>query len=94
MKTNKGKTFLYSNKTMTLMRMYLRPMMGMVLQILHLAWCRAFSAAASRCMTGTQTRDWGSWRNQSRNWVTVISPLPPAYKQPSWLNVEILRFFF
>lgn len=52
---------------------YRRPMMGKVLQILHLAWCLAFSAAARRCMTGTQTNDCGSIRNQSRKCLTSIS---------------------
>lgn len=54
---------------------YLNPMMGHSLQMLHLAWCLAVSAAATRCRTGSHTMDWGSSRIQSRKSAASISGL-------------------
>lgn len=53
----------------------LKPMMGHSLQMLHLAWCLAVSAAATRCRTGSHTIDWGSRRIQSRNMAASSSGL-------------------
>lgn len=54
---------------------YLKPTIGHSLQMLHLAWCFAVSAAATRCRTGSHTIDCGSKRIQSINCFTVISGL-------------------
>lgn len=54
---------------------HLNPMMGHSLQMLHLAWCLAVSAAATRCRTGNHTMDWGSKRIQSRNMAASSSGL-------------------
>lgn len=58
----------------------LNPMMGHSLQMLHLAWCLAVSAAATRCRTGNHTMDWGSRRIQSRNMAASSSGLLLAWK--------------
>lgn len=54
---------------------YLNPMIGHSLQMLHLAWCLAVSAAATRCRTGSHTMDWGSSLIQSRKRAASISGL-------------------
>lgn len=59
----------------------LKPMMGHSLQMLHLAWCLAVSAAATRCRTGSHTIDWGSRRIQSRNMAASSSGLLLAWTQ-------------
>lgn len=55
--------------------LYLKPTMGHSLQMLHLAWCLAVSAAATLCRTGSQTIDWGSRRIQSTNCLGSSSTL-------------------
>lgn len=57
----------------------LKPMIGHSLQMLHLAWCLAVSAAATRWRTGSHTMDWGSRRIQSRNMVASSSGLLLAW---------------
>lgn len=54
---------------------YLKPTIGHSLQMLHLAWCLAVSAAATLCRTGSQTIDWGSRRIQSTNCLGSSSTL-------------------
>ena len=54
---------------------YLKPTIGHSLQMLHLAWCFAVSAAATLCRTGSQTIDWGSRRIQSTNCLGSSSTL-------------------
>lgn len=55
--------------------LYLNPIIGHSLQMLHFAWCLAVSAAATLCRTGSHTMDWGSSRIQSRNRAASISGL-------------------
>lgn len=55
--------------------MYLNPIMGHSLQMLHLAWCLAVSAAATLCRTGSHTMDCGSSLIQSRKRAASISGL-------------------
>lgn len=55
--------------------LYLNPIMGHSLQMLHLAWCLAVSAAATLCRTGSQTMDCGSSLIQSRKRAASISGL-------------------
>lgn len=47
--------------------------------MLHLAWCFAVSAAATRWRTGSQTIDWGSKRIQSRKTEASSSGLLLAF---------------
>lgn len=58
---------------------YLNPIIGHSLQMLHLAWCLAVSAAATLCKTGSQTIDCGSSLIQSRKRAASISGLLFAY---------------
>lgn len=58
---------------------YLKPIIGHSLQMLHLAWCFAVSAAATRWRTGSQTIDWGSKRIQSRKTEASSSGLLLAF---------------
>lgn len=60
---------------------YLNPMIGHSLQMLHLAWCLAVSAAATLCKTGSHTMDWGSRRIQSRKRAASISGLLLAWER-------------
>lgn len=62
---------------------YLKPTMGHSLQMLHLAWCLAVSAAATLCRTGSQTIDWGSKRIQSTNCLGSSSTLLFTWAQKS-----------
>lgn len=55
--------------------LYLNPIMGHSLQMLHLAWCLAVSAAATLCRTGSHTMDCGSSLIQSRKRAASISGL-------------------
>lgn len=59
----------------SLIASHLNPTIGHSLQMLHLAWCFAVSAAATRCRTGNHTMDWGSKCIQSINSFTLISGL-------------------
>ena len=54
---------------------YLNPTMGHSLQMLHLAWCLAVSAAATLWRTGSHTMDWGSSLIQSTNCLGSSSTL-------------------
>lgn len=55
---------------------YLNPTIGYCLQPLHLAWCRAVSAAAKRWSTGSQTKLCGSCRSQFKKCDAWISRRP------------------
>lgn len=60
---------------------HLKPTIGHSLQMLHLAWCFAVSAAATLCRTGSQTMDWGSRRIQSTNCLGSSSTLLVTWVQ-------------
>lgn len=72
-------------------------MMGHSLQMLHLAWCLAVSAAATRCRTGSHTIDWGSKRIQSRNMAASSSGLLLAWIQKpmttNWMGSNKKKIF-
>lgn len=55
--------------------LYLNPIIGHSLQMLHFAWCLAVSAAATLCKTGSHTIDCGSSLIQSRKRAASISGL-------------------
>jgi len=57
---------------------HLMPTMGPLRQTAQRAWCREPSAAASRCITGIQTRDWGSNFIHCKNWLMSTCGWPPA----------------
>ena len=67
---------------------YLNPTIGHSLQMLHLAWCFAVSAAATRCRTGSQTMDCGSRRIQSINSFTLISGLLLFWARNKYVKSE------
>ncbi|TNN46370.1 hypothetical protein EYF80_043430 [Liparis tanakae] len=55
--------------------------------MLHLAWCLAVSAAATRCRTGSHTMDCGSRRIQSRN--MAASSSVPSLRPPVTSNRKL-----
>ena len=59
---------------------YLKPTIGYSLHIEHLASCLAVSAAASRCITGSQTIDCGSSLTHSKKLSKVMSFKHLAFK--------------
>ena len=70
---------------------HLSPAIGVSLQTLHFAWCRADSADVSRCMTGIQTMDCGSSFIQSLNTAKSMFGLLPAWRKQTnvakgWLS--------
>lgn len=67
---------------------YLNPIIGHSLQMLHLAWCLAVSAAATLCNTGSQTMDCGSNLIQSKNRAASISGLLFACER-GWIQTRI-----
>lgn len=69
----------------------LKPTIGYSLQIEHLASCRAVSAAASRCITGSHTIDCGSSLSHSRKLFRLISVVLLAFSQIDKWNRQMYK---